>query len=47
MKDALIKRTYVVVDFVLDELLVAESFSQLGVVVEEELLVQRLKSKEV
>ena len=47
MKDALIRRTYVVVDFVLDGQLVAESFFQREVVVEEELLVETLKSKEV
>ena len=47
MKDALIRRTYVGVDFVLDELLVAESFVQREVVAEEEVLVERLKSKEV
>ena len=47
MKDALIRTTYVVVDFVLDELLVAESFFQRDVVVEEELLVEMLRSKEV
>ena len=46
MKDALIRRTYVVVNFVPDELLVAESFFRREVVVEEELLVERLKSKE-
>jgi hypothetical protein len=47
VKDALIRRTYVVVDFVLDELLVAESSFQREVVVEEEPLVERLKLKEV
>ena len=36
-----------VVDFVLDELLVVVSFFQREVVAEEELLVERLKSKEV
>lgn len=34
-------------DFVLDELLVEESFFQREVVAEEELLVEKLKSKEV
>ena len=45
-KDALIRRTYVVVNSVLDELLVVEPFSQRDVDVEE-LLVERLKSKVV
>lgn len=46
MKDALIRRTYVAVDFVPDELLVVESFFQREVVAEEELLVEKLRSKE-
>jgi hypothetical protein len=37
----------VAVDFVPDELLVAESFFQLEVIAEEELLVEKLKTKEV
>lgn len=47
MKDALIRGTYMAVDFVLDELLVGESFSRREEIVEEELLVERLKTKEV
>jgi len=46
MKDALIRRTYVVVNSVRDELLAAESFFQREVV-EEELLIEWLKSKVV
>jgi hypothetical protein len=46
-KNALIRRTYVAVNFVLDELLVAEPFFQREVVVEEEPLAETSKSEVV